>query len=223
MRILVAVPVFHRYPQALESILALRNGGEPVDFLLMADDDPNDPTTVEGAYANITAKYNRARLACLSGGYDALLLAEDDMILPADTLPGLLGCEAGVAYGLTCWRHGRPGWSPRLALDDRGGVVNLSDYPNMARDSWGKVITVAGVGTFCTLIRREVLASIPFRLSGALPVCCDWWLAVDAERAGITQKANLGVVCGHISPGEPPRVIWPDVKEKRLWRMELLA
>lgn len=221
--VLIAVPLWHRYPQSLASILALRNGGQPVHFLMLADDDPHDATTTMGAYANITRKYEMARAVCLAGDYAALLLVEDDMIVPPDALTRLLAADADVAYGLTCWRHGRPGWSPRITLDASGRVDNLSAYPDEARASWGKVIDVAGVGTFCTLVRRRVMERLAFRLSETLDVCCDWWLAVDCQREGFTQRADLGVVCGHIAPDPTPRVIWPDAREKRLWRVELLS
>ncbi len=221
MRTLVVTALWHRYPQSLDSILALESDG-PLDYLMLAYDDPHDAATVMGAYANITGKYNHARDVMLAGDFEQMLLIEDDMIVPTNALNRLAAADADVAYGLTCWRHGRPGWSPRITLDASGRVDNLSAYPAEARAAWGKVIDVAGVGTFCTLIRRRVMEKLEFRLSDTLDVCCDWWLAVDCQRYGFSQRADLGVVCGHISPDPSPRVIWPDVEERKLWRMELL-
>ena len=221
MRLLVVTPLYHMYPAALESILALDKPCR-VDYLMLAADDPFADGTLMGGYRNITHKLNRAREVALRGGHDAMVLLEDDMIVPPDTLTRLLACESDIAYGLTCWRNGKPGWSARMTLTEGGDVVNLSDYPDEARRLAGQVVDVAGVGTFCTLIRRRVFTALPFRLSETLPVCCDWWTSVDAQRLGFSQRADLGLVCGHITPTPTPRVIWPDAREERLWRIQKL-
>lgn len=221
MRTLIVTALWHKYQRSLASILALE-ADHPTDYLMLANDDPYSGDGPMGGYRNLCGKLNHARDVFLAGDFDQMLLVEDDMIIPTDALMSLAAADTDVAYGLTCWRHGKPGWSPRLRLEGNGVVINLSDYPERAREAWEKVIDVAGVGTFCTLIRRRVMERLAFRLSDSLPVCCDWWFALDCQREGFTQRADLGVVCGHIAPGEPPRVIWPDVKEKRLWRMELL-
>jgi len=222
VRTLVVTALWHRYPQSLSSILAVMPGDGPLDFLMLANDDPHQGEGPMGGYRNLTRKLNHARSVCLAGDYGQMLLVEDDMIVPPDALTRLTAARADVAYGLTCWRHGKPGWSARLSLDRAGNVVNLSDRPGLARAAWGRVLDVAGVGTFCTLIQRRVMERLAFRLDDALPVCCDWWLAVDCERHGFSQRADLGVVCGHIAPEPTPRVIWPDAIERRLWRVECL-
>lgn len=174
-------------------------------------------------YQNITDKYNRGRDMALDLEYEAMLCLEDDMVVPPDALTRLLALDADIAYGLTVWRHGRPGWSARLSLDGQGRVANLSDDPEAARAAWGTTMDVAGVGTFCTLIKRRVLEALPFRLDPQWPsLCCDWWLSVDAPAHGFTQRADLGVVCGHITIDPTPRVLWPAVEPSRLWRVELL-
>jgi len=221
MRLLVVTLLFHEYAPALTSILGLKRPC-PVDYLMLANDDPFTDGTRAGGYLNITHKANRAREIALRGGYDAMVLVEDDMIIPPDALTRLLACDSDIAYGLTCWRHGKPGWSARIRLTESGEVVNLSNDPDWARSLWGQVVDVAGTGTFCTLIRRPVFEALPFRLSETLPVCCDWWLSVDAQRLGFTQRADLGLVCGHITPSPTPRVIWPDASEDKLWRIQKL-
>jgi hypothetical protein len=94
----------------------------------------------------------------------------------------------------------------------------------------------------CTLIKRNVLEEIRFRLHdgthswiveeyekqykkiGINPyqdrrqmVCDDWLLAMDAQHYGFSQRANLGVVCGHIN-GES--VLWPDPEIDKLFRVD---
>lgn len=223
-KVLAAVPVWHRYPRSLRSIHALQPPPQgALHTVFLAFDDPYSDGTRAGAYKNITHKYNQARQMALAGGYDALLLVEDDMVVPANVVPRLLAAHADIAYGLTCWRHGTPGWSARLRLNESGQVVNLSDYRDEAWRLAGRVVDVAGTGTFCTLIRRHVLERLEFRLNSSMPdLCCDWWMSVDAQRAGLSQRADLSVICGHITPDPSPRIIWPDPEETRLWRMEPL-
>jgi hypothetical protein len=222
MRILAVTPLFHRYVRALSSHQVMTPIGA-VDYLILANDDPYTDGTLRGAYANITHKYNHARAVFLAGDYDALLCLEDDIIVPRDTLTRLLACDADIAYGLTCWRHGTPVWSARV--DEEGQPLGrvLSETPERARALAGQVIDVVGVGMACTLIRRHVVGWLEFRLDEQQPVCCDWWLAHDARALGFSQRADLGLICGHITPTPTPRIIWPDAREERLWRVERLS
>ena len=48
-------------------------------------------------------------------------------------------------------------------------------------------------------------------------VCDDWLLAMDAQHYGFSQRANLGVVCGHI---DGDKVIWPDPDADNFYRVE---
>lgn len=232
MRLLIVTPLWHRWQASLDSILAVETVG-PTDYLMLADDDQDSDGTLAGNYRNITRKYNHARDVFLSGEYEAMVCFEDDIIVPPDAIKKLLAVDADIVYGLTCWRHGMPVWSARVIHEGHEGTRSkeavetlgwvLSQEPKRAGKSWGKVIDVVGVGMACTLIRRQVLERLPFRLETGASVCCDWWLAVDARREGFSQKADLGLVTGHImksATGEA-RVLWPT-NEGRLWRMTAL-
>jgi hypothetical protein len=88
---------------------------------------------------------------------------------------------------------------------------------------WGKTIEVAGVGMGCTLISRDVLEKLAFRVDETHPsVHNDWVFAYDCQQKGITQKCDTSVVCGHISMKPSPRVIWPDPNEPRLYRNDFI-
>lgn len=218
MKVLVFCPLNPNAPRlwgrTVQSIFRLEWEG-PLDWLFVAGDNPHD-----AAYENVTHNYERARRAALEGGYDALLCVESDMIVPPDAIAGLLACESDVAYGLYVWRHGRRKWSAYTTLEDRRGV-SLSDDPAAAQAAWGGIVDVAGVGLGCTLIRRNVLSGINFRMGDNPKVSCDWYLALDCQAAGFTQRANLGVVCGHQTYKPFPQIIWPT-NEGRLYYMESL-
>jgi hypothetical protein len=95
--------------------------------------------------------------------------------------------------------------------------------PEQAKAAWGKVIDVAGVGTGCTLIKREVLEQIEFRTDEMHPdVHHDWVFAYDLQQKGFVQRCDMSVVCGHISMTPFPRILWPDPDAPRMYRNDFL-
>jgi hypothetical protein len=172
---------------------------------------------------NITRQYNKARAMVLAGGYDALLCVESDMIVPPDTLTRLVACESDVAYGLYVFRHTKHTWSAYTSLADATGR-SLSDDADEARSKWGAVLDVAGVGLGCTLVKRNVLEQIDFRLAPDAPdkTACDWLFSIDCQANGFAQRCDTGLVCGHQSYKPYPMVLWPDITAEKLYRRESL-
>lgn len=204
MRVLIAVPSARVIPRSITSILALETpGGADVRFMRGGDVKDAHP------YDNITRKCEALRKLTLDGGYDAALFTDDDQILPPDALVRLEAVGAPVAYGLTVLRHELPAWTAALRLEGHTDWTPLSDDPKAARKAWGKTIEVKGCGMFCTLIRRDVLERVTFHRDGV--ACCDWYFALDCQTLGVTQKADLGVVCGHVRADGA--ALWPDKKE----------
>ena len=225
MRILVFCPLNPSMPrlwgQTVTSIFKME-WGEPIEYLFRANDNPYPNGGLRDKYLNVTHNYNFARRYTIGGRYDALLCVEADMILPPDTLRRLVACDADVAYGLYVFRHTRHTWSAYIKLGDRHGR-SLSQEPEQARDLWGRVIDVQGVGLGCTLIRRQVLEQLDFHLHPeVIQTCCDWLLARDCVRHGFTQRCDTGLVCGHLTYKPFPQVFWPDPSERRMYRQEAL-
>jgi GT2 family glycosyltransferase len=174
---------------------------------------------------NIAHNYNKARRLVLDNGYDYLFTVEADMILPSNALSKLLEqCEDGgadVAYGLYVFKNSNT-WSAFTELHMDGGRGITKD-PDKLRAAWGKVIPVAGVGSGCTLIKRNVLEALEFRTDETRPTLHhDWCFANDAQHAGFKQVCDLSVVCGHISMKPSPRVIWPDPEMPRFYRNDFI-
>lgn len=240
MRILCFTPLHPDYgikPAALASIMALEHD-DVLDRVFSANDNPHDTP-----YENVTHQHNKARAMVLDGAYDALLSIEADMIVPPDTIAGLIDCNSDVSYGLYVWRSHRHRWSAYEDLGLWGGhSVSFNHSGANARAAWGNIIDVVGLGMGCTLISRDALRAIPFRLHdgshswiekeyaadfaklGIDPyrerkgmMCDDWLLAMDVQHYGYSQRANCGLVCGHI---DGDSVLWPDPKEKQLYRVE---
>lgn len=232
-KLLIYTPLMRLYGRALQSILRLKWDG-PVDVVFARGDDSTCP---RDNYAKVVAKYQRGRDILLAGDYDAMLTVEDDMIVPADAAQRLWATGADVAYGLYVWRRDRNHlWSAYTELTEDHGTSLSQDY-DAAREAWGKVIEVQGIGNGCTLIRRHVLERINFEHRGN--ACCDWYLALDARYAGFRQVCDTAVVCGHMAAGTEemrsfpivigqapvPRIYWPDNDAAglgKLYRVEYL-
>lgn len=218
-----AVNPARRYPQAEASILQVEGVAQTVfDFA----DDATLPW-----YENILRKYQMARGMMLAGGFDGLLFLESDMLIPRDAARRLSDVisthDAGVAYGLYCWRHGVAWWNAYIALDEEAGF-SLSDP--LAREhapaSWpqavrGEPFPCYGVGFGCTLVRRDVLEQINFRnFAGEQSFYVDWCFAADCNARGIRQMCDPAVVCGHIT--DVRMILYPDLRELNLYRSEYL-
>lgn len=169
-------------------------------------------------YSDITAKHNEARSMALAGGFDALLLVENDMILPPDALLKMAAVDADVVYGLYVNRHGWRKWLAYTYLDSLGGV-SLSDDKERARAAWGRVVPTVGVGMGCTLIRRNVLEAIKFVTPANERLADDWQFSLDCQAHGFRQAHDMSVHCGHIVPGNA-HILWPDIGNDDLFRVE---
>lgn len=183
------------------------------------------PADLEDGHDIVTAKYREAQQLFLDGPYDTFIAIEDDMVIPLDTftrLQAVLDGGADIAYGLYCWRHGigsAQRWSAYTSLNEDNGR-SLSQDKDEARAAFGQVVDVAGVGMGCTAIKRHVLEATPFDRRGR--ACNDWYLAVDAQTRGYTQRCDTGLVCGHYTREPSPRILWPDVNEDSLVRVEFI-
>lgn len=227
MDVLVVCPTHNRlFAPTLRSIFRLRSVGGRLDVWFpwqgYGDGQRDSRDT-------IASKYNAGRDRALTGGYDAMLCLESDMIVPPDALTKLAATGADVAYGLYVFRRQPWHWSAYSVLEGMVGYP-LSKVPERARVDWGGVVDVDGVGLGCTLIRRHVLEAFPFRAEGERHADgsrshCDWYAALDWTDRGYTQRCDTSVLCGHISPigrdgAAWPCVIWPDIHAEELCRFE---
>lgn len=220
MKILVVTPLLRDvngkvrlFARALSSVYNVRWGWQLDHYQASGGDNYRDPA------GTVTRKYQEAQAVFLAGTWDAMLCVEHDMIIPPDALERLTAVEADIAYGLYVMRHDQR-WSAALRVWERSWL-SYSNQPPKARAAWNQVIDVQGIGQGCTLIKRHVLEAAPFRhLKGT---SCDWSLALDAKTHGFTQRADCGLICGHMTIVPSPLVYWPDANEETLYRIEALA
>jgi hypothetical protein len=193
----------------------------PYEVVFGTDDIEKGKSRSIRTYDNILEKYQRAKKMALAGGYDALFTVEADMILPSDTLLRLAQVDADVAYGLYASRHRRHQWLAATQMSEGRGVW-LSDDVQTAQAAWGKVIETQGVGMGCTLIRRHVLETVPFRRAKG-SFANDWYFSLDLKAKGFVQKHDLGVICGHIAKWPSQRIIWPSPKAPGMYREQSIV
>lgn len=211
MSVLIFCPTYPSRPLVKQRMLdAVMNLDWPDCDVVFGRDDIQRTDRAAG-YRNLFGKYARARAMALAGSYDAMLTVEADVIVPRHALSQLVGTGAPVAYGLYCSRnkHWGPGGHHWLVVTEAGNRYAQPasmDEAFRAR-AWGEVVESAGHGLGCTLIRREVLEQIPFRMPEDADAACDWYFALDCQAAGIRQVHHCGVQCGHILNDQV--ALWP--------------
>lgn len=223
MNILIYIPLAplrpRIYARTITSVFTLKYD-HYIDLVFGKED--NIPTSINNKsdkYQNICDKHNHARSLVLNNNYDAVLFVENDMIIPEDTLDKLINADADVAYGLYISRHGWRRWLAFDSISDIAGV-SFSQNINKAKERWGQVVNTQGVGMGCTLIKRNVLEKIEFRTHPDNMVADDWMFALDCKQLEFTQKHDLSVICGHITPtGE---ILWPTNTNDTLHYVEFL-
>lgn len=218
MKTLLAVATHHAHPVSLASIRTVAQRHR-LDTVYLRDGDQDDAH--EHRYARTTRKYALAQQLALAGGYDALLLIDDDQVIPDDAYTSLIALDSDVAWGLTVWRNAPHSWSAIVEAEGDDHCVPLDTRPELARAVWGGPVDVVGCGNFCTLIRRRALEATPFERRGRHG--CDWYFAQDCVRHGFTLRADTGLHVGHID-GE--RILWPVMEPAPIgptWRAEAVT
>lgn len=202
MKVLVFCLYKRLYKAAQDSIHALQ-WDQPLDVLFL-----HGPPQGKRGQA-IAAGQREGQRLFLHGDWDALLMVESDMIYPPDALRKLAALEVDIAYGLYCsrWRYK---WL--LTIGDVRGEPRgyLSDNPRQAAQAWGRTIDVTGKGTGITLLRRKVVEQARFECRDHH--FSDHWLAAQALQHGWRQRADLSVMCGHITHKDyedAERVVYP--------------
>lgn len=195
MRLLVYVPRSRELKASIASIDALTYGG---DVAIWHDWTGNAPD--EHRYDVITAKAERARRRALDEDADALVIIEDDQVVPAAALQMLASRAVlgDVIYGLSVWRHDPTVWTAASEIDEqRIKMITKVSPPGIFHKLWGGVHPFPGVHMGCTLMTRRALEAVTFQRRG--PNCYDYYAAVDWQAQGIRQMTDFGLHVGHIT------------------------
>lgn len=197
MRILIAVPTFESItPDTFQSLWDMKKPCE-CDFRFVR------------GYDCATARNKIADLA-LDGGYDAVLMVDNDMTLPTDALTRLVAANVDVASGWYLRRSVDTRQSNAYRIDDPGGRPYYG-YPNGSAYSADELlgmdglVRVHGTGMGCCLIRTDVFRRLQYPWfdwvnyadrHGMLSE--DLYFCLALNRAGIPIHVDPHVACGHL-------------------------
>lgn len=149
----------------------------------------------------------RTRIAdmAVEGGYDYVLMVDDDVVMPQDALQNLLEHETGVCLGF----YARQGKSDGTTCLSKLGRHNFDDPFSASelrglREAGTYTVEVKGGGMGCALIRTDVFGRIEYPYfkwvdyddrHGTLSE--DLYFCVQCSRANIPIYADTRVACGH--------------------------
>lgn len=170
---------------------------------MVTRDNPYDWTRGE-VMRNIQLNYEKMREVVLAHNYAKVLIVEQDMIVPEDTLSKMMEVEAPIVTGLYALRHGVP--VPNIFKHDNKKHLGTNMNWQEVKKDWGKTVRVSGGAMGCLLLDRSVVESFSFMIEESRAP--DMKFMVHCAEKQIETQARLDVVCGHIRPnGE---VLWPD-------------
>lgn len=154
---------------------------------------------------NVIYNYQKAERIVKAEGYDYLLTVEDDIIVPHDALEKMIAVDADIAYGVYCFRKGKPTINiarPDDSMQCYSLPHNLGEWGRV----FGQVIECGGLGLGCTLIKRSAFDVLTFHSDKGGDV--DSQLALDARRLGLRQMSDTSVLCGHKRSDDT--IVWPS-------------
>lgn len=204
MKILVAVPTFETiYPDTFKSIYDLDDCGHELDF-----------EYVRG-YDCAMARNKIVRLA-LDRNVDYVLMVDNDVVLPQDTIKNLLDDPKDVCLGYYAHRGKDNRYNGRSCvcrLRDENGVL-YSNYPleseytaeelHSLRSEGEYKVRIHGGGSGCAFVRVDVYRKLAYPWyrwvlyrSGKI-LGEDLYFCESCKKIGIPVWTDTRVECGHI-------------------------
>jgi len=205
-RILIAVPTFENItPDTFKAIWDMDKGGHEVDW-----------DFVRG-YDCATAR-NRIAQKALDGGYDRLLMVDNDVTPPRDALVNLLSHDVDCVSGYYLHRNADNEPSDRTCacrlLDDKGhAYFNYpmeSEYTRFElaemRERGEYLVEIHGGGMGCIMVKTDVFNRVRYPWfdwvnykdghRGMLSE--DLYFCEGMRKKGIPRHVDTRVACGHL-------------------------
>lgn len=205
-RVLIAIPTFESItPDTFKAIWDIDRGGHEVSFEFVR------------GYDCATARNRIAQMA-LDGGYDHLLMVDNDVTPPSDALVNLLSHGVDCVSGFYLHRNAdnRPG--------DRTCVCRLLDakgkayfnYPLESEYTVGELagmrergehlVEIHGGGMGCVLVRTDVFRRVAYpwfdwvnyRDERRNMLSEDLYFCEELRKKGIPRHVDTRVACGHL-------------------------
>ena len=178
MRILIEVPTYDGKisPHTSESLWLLDRCGHDVDY---------KPCIGYGC----SMARNRIAADALAGGYDRLLMVDNDMALPKDALANLIEDDKDIVMGWYLTRHGDGVATTVFKTGDGWDAYSAHELIAM-RDSGEYLAEIKGGGMGCCMFKPWVFSTLIFPWFE----WADWgWEPVSADEVyGIAAKVKSG-------------------------------
>lgn len=206
MKILIAVPTFENiYPDTFQSIYDLDNAGQELSFAYVR------------GYDCATAR-NRIAQKSLDEGADYVLMVDNDVVLPKDTLKYLLDDLKDVCLGFYAHRDTDNVYRGRTCVcklyDDKG--VKYFNYPleseytgaelREMKDNGQYKVQIHGGGMGCAFIKTDVFKRVKYpwydwvnyagEHRGMLSE--DLYFCEACRKKGIPIYTDTRINCGHM-------------------------
>ena len=206
MRVLIAVPTFESImPDTYKAIWDMDKGGHECDFEFVR------------GYDCATAR-NKIAQKALDGGYDYLLMVDNDVTPPKDALVNLIGHGVDMVSGFYPHRKVDNTTCDRVCafkLRDKLGrecfnYTSDDEYTkqDMAelREKGENLIEVHGTGMGCVLVRVDVFNRVPYpwfdwvnyNNAGRTHLSEDLFFCEALRKSGIPRHVDTRVGCGHM-------------------------
>jgi len=206
MKVLIAIPTFETItPDTFKALWDMDKGEHVCDFAFVR------------GYDCATAR-NRIVQTALDGGYDALMMVDNDVTPPRDALVNLASHGVGCVCGFYLHRNADNRPSERTCvcrLNDENGNAYFnypleSEYTKSElagmRERGEFLVEIHGGGMGCILIGRDTLLRIDYpwfdwvnyRDSHRGMLSEDLYFCEELRKAGIPRHVDTRVACGHL-------------------------
>ena len=204
MKILIAVPTFENiYPDTFKSIYDLDASGCDLSFEFVR------------GYDCATARNRIARLA-IDGGYDYVLMVDNDVVLPKDAIRNFLDDPKPVCLGAYAHRDTDNVYRGRTCickLKDNNGV-SYFNYPleseytadelKSLKDAGHHKVQIHGGGMGCAFIKTSVFKTLKYpwydwvNYRGGGMLSEDLYFCEQCKNNKIPVCTDTRVSCGHV-------------------------
>lgn len=230
--VLVGMCLYRGLRPSIESILSQQYSLGKLDYHFCHKGYTRD----QHGFQNITEKLNAIRNVFLKGNYDYLILVEDDNVLDHTgyfdnmvTIVESNNPEIQVLYTPTVFRNASNNHSFCIEMyPDSASYITGELVPEYYRDALasGFVYKCDGIGFNCTLITRQIVEEIPFRLQTEDELAAhiykahaDTLFAIDCKMKGVRSYIAMSLPIGHISSDESTAfVMYPDATKDNFVR-----
>lgn len=205
-RVLIAIPTFESItPDTFKALWDMDRGGHEVSFEFVR------------GYDCATAR-NKIAQKALDGGYELLMMVDNDVTPPSDALVNLASHGVDCVSGFYLHRNAANEPSDRTCacrLNDRNGKAYFN-YPAESEYTVGELadmrgrgenlVEIHGGGMGCVLVRTDVFRRVAYpwfdwvnyRDERRNTLSEDLYFCEELRKKGIPRHVDTRVACGHL-------------------------